>query len=79
MSDVPGYIKGPVVQYSYRLYTENNTSTNISSLTAPLSLYINNTKGAKLDKQSNKSVRVTIPDLQTSGLDKIQIFNNSFN
>lgn len=54
-----GNIKGVVVQYTYLLYKQYGSQTNVAPLTAPISLY-NGDEGFKQNEYTNKSVELSL-------------------
>lgn len=72
-----GSLKPAIVQYAYRIYKENGSSTTLSALSKPLSLYKNENSGFAYDTNSNKSVSITI-DYNGSILNRIQLYRITY-
>lgn len=73
-SEGSGRIPEPVVRYAYRLYSENGGATTMSALSEQISLYSDSSHGFGPEKYTNRSVSITIPDISSGILDKIQIY-----
>lgn len=73
-SEGTGRIPEPVVRYAYRLYSENGGATTMSALSEQISLYSDSSHGFGPEKYTNRSVSITIPDISSGILDKIQIY-----
>ena len=71
-----GNIKGVVVQYTYLLYKQYGSQTNVAPLTAPISLY-NGDKGFKQNEYTNKSVELSL-SYQADTFDKIKVFRIAY-
>lgn len=69
-----GILKGGIVQYAYRLYNNYGSATTLSILSDPISLYVDNISGAEYDRSSGKGVKITIPQVESVTLNKMQIF-----
>lgn len=79
ITDSNGYVPGPIVQYAYRLYTQNKAASDISILSKPVTGYRNDYQGFDLNGYINKSIQL---DIDTSITEqegfKIQIFRISY-
>lgn len=78
-----GNIEGPVVQYAYRLYSENQDATRISGLSNPINVY--NTSGAVTvgitpNKRSTQAVKIhfSAEDATIGTLDRMQIYRIAY-
>lgn len=78
ISSQSGKIISGRVQYAYRLYSKNGATTPMSILSKTLSLYKNEYQGYEAEKQSGRSVKITIPSTKPSNLDYIQIYRISY-
>ena len=73
-----GALPSAIVQYAYRLYSENNSATTISALSKPISLYNNSHKGYGPNKITNKSVKINVGEISSNYLNKIQVYRISY-
>ena len=78
ITDNDGYIPGPIVQYAYRLYTQNKAASDISVLSNPVTGYRNSYQGFDFHSYINKSIQLDIDTSITDGGFKIQIFRISY-
>lgn len=78
ISNGSGNIMSGRVQYAYRLYSKNNPATQISILSKVLNLYKNEYSGYEAEKQSGRSVDITLDVQSQQGLDYIQIYRISY-
>lgn len=78
ITDNNGYVPGPVIQYAYRLYTQNKAASNISVLSNPVTGYRNSYQGFDLQGYINKSIQLDIDQSIAQEGFKIQIFRISY-
>ena len=77
--NVHGQIEGPVVQYAYRFYRENGSSTQISPLSEQVVLYKNDKQGFAPNKKTTKSTAITIKRLvNNTFLNKLELYRITY-
>lgn len=77
--DTYGQIEGPVIQYAYRFYKENGSSTQISPLSEQIVLYKNDKQGFAPDKKTTKSTSITIKRLgNNTFLNKLELYRITY-
>ena len=74
ISSEPGNLKSGIIMYAYRFYTESGDYTSISPLSSRLVIYNTKYSGYLVNEQSNKSVNVSITNINTSQFQYIQLF-----
>lgn len=77
ISQQTGRIEAPRVQYAYIVYEKYGTSTSLSSLSKPLSLYKDNLTGF-YKEETTKAVNITIPTINSTSFDYIKIYRISY-
>ena len=74
-----GTIKAGTVLYTYRLYIENGSASDLAPFSTPIRIYKDNYSGYSGEETSNKSVFLTLNDLSASDEDVyIQVFRINY-